>query len=398
MLRKTMSLLAAMSLFVTVMAQQKDSTVKTATDSTAKAVPPADSAAKPPPPVTITGSVDAYYRFNFSNPKSFVDLGGVTHYGNNYTSFTNSQSSFELGMASIRADHSFGKVSATVDLGFGRRAEEFSYNDAIHPTLFAVKQLYASYQVSSALKFTLGKWGTHIGYEVLDAFSNRNYSMDYMFSFGPFFHTGLKADVTLSGTTTFMLGIANPTDFSTTTASTKVFIAQFSTGTKDGKLKAFLNYQGYAGVSQDTIIVSGYTLYKNLNQFDLVINGTISSKFGIGLNGTLQSIKSSVLDKSASWWGAAAYLNFDPTSTFGLTLRGEYFSDKDGIKINPAANSDPGLNVFDLTLSGICKVGSNLTIIPELRLDDGSKDFFYKSDGTTTKSTVSALLAVVYHF
>ncbi|HXB43626.1 MAG TPA: outer membrane beta-barrel protein [Puia sp.] len=393
MLRKPFSLLAAIAFFVTAMAQQKDTTVKTAIDTTAKVSAPADSTAKPAPPVTITGSVDGYYRFNFSNPKVGT---------NNYTSFTNSQSSFELGMASIRADHSFGKVSATLDLGFGRRAEEFSYNDAAHPTLFAVKQVYVSYQASSKIKFTMGKWGTHIGYEVLDAYSNRNYSMDYMFSYGPFFHSGLKADVTLSGTTAFMIGIANPTDFSTTTSSTKVLLAQFSTGTKDGKLKVFLNYQGYGGVSQDTVIAAGYTLYKNLNQIDLVVNGTISSKFGVGFNYTQQFVNSSALDKSSNWGGLAGYLNFDPSSTFGLTLRGEYFFDQDGLKINPIDYTNPkytkGLNVFDLTLSGIFKIGSNLTIIPELRLDDGSKDFFSKSDGTTTKSTVSGLLAAVYHF
>lgn len=359
-----------------------------AQDSTKTAVP--DSTKKTSPPVTITGSIDGYYRFNFSNPK--------TGY-NNYTSFTNSQSSFELGMASLRADHSFGKVSATVDLGFGRRAEEFSYNDGGHSTLFAVKQAYLSYQASSKVKFTMGKWGTHIGYEVLDAFANRNYSMDYMFSYGPFFHTGLKADVTLSATTAFMIGLANPTDFSTTTSSTKVILAQFSTGSKDGKFKAFLNYQGYAGVSNDAVIAPGYTLYKSLNQIDLVINGTLSSKFGIGFNGTYQSVKSSNLGKTAGWGGLAGYLNFDPTSTFGLTMRGEYFFDKDGVKINSVDFSQPpGMNVFDLTLSAICKVEGNLTIIPELRLDSGSKDFFYKSDGTATKSTVTALLAAVYHF
>src|SRR5450432_3185229 len=170
---------SSMGLLCLVAANAQDSTK----------VAPVDSTKKTSPPVTITGSIDGYYRFNFSNPK--------TGY-NNYTSFTNSQSSFELGMASIRADHSFGKVSATVDLGFGRRAEEFSYNDGGHPSLFAVKQVYVSYQPSSKIKFTMGKWGTHIGYEVLDAFANRNYSMDYMFSFGPFFHTGLKADFTLS--------------------------------------------------------------------------------------------------------------------------------------------------------------------------------------------------------
>jgi Putative beta-barrel porin-2, OmpL-like. bbp2 len=358
------------------------------TDSTKKA---ADTTApKTAPPVTITGSVDVYYRVNAGS--------GGSKYPNNYTSFTNSVNSFELGMASIRADHSFGTVSATADLGFGRRAEEFSYNDGGHPSLLAVKQLFLAWQATSKIKFTMGKWGTHIGYEVLDAFANRNYSMDYMFSYGPFFNTGLKADVTLSGTTAFMVGITNPTDFTTTSSPTKVAIAQFSTGTKDGKWKFFLNYQGYGGVSTPVELSPYYILYKSMNQVDLVINGTLSSKFGIGYNGTVQSINDGA---SKSWWGSAVYLNFDPTTKFGLTLRGEYFSDADGVKINPidldSLGQTPGLNVFDLTLSGNVRIG-NLTLIPEIRLDNGSKNFFNKSDGTVTQSTFSALLAAVYKF
>lgn len=392
MLQKLSATSMALLCIIMSYAQGTDTSKKTAVDTTAKPAAAVDTTVKPSPPIGISGSVDVYYRIN----------GAPSGKTNNYTSFTNSQNSFELGMASIRGDHSFGKVSATVDLGFGRRAEEFSYNDGAHPTLFAVKQLFLAFQATSAIKFTMGKWGTHIGYEVLDAFANRNYSMDYMFSFGPFFHTGLKADVTLSSTTAFMVGIANPTDFSTTMSGTKVALAQFSTGSKDGKFKAFLNYQGYFGGSQDTSIASGYTLYKSLNQFDLVINGTLSSKFGIGFNGTVQSVNSSVLNKTASWWGTALYLNFDPSSKFGLTLRGEYFSDKDGVKVNPidlytSTSQTPGLNVFDVTLSGIWKIG-NLSIIPEIRLDDGSKNFFQKGDGSYTQSTFSALLAAVYKF
>jgi hypothetical protein len=41
----------------------------------------------------ITGSVDAYYRYNFHNAKDSAHT-------NNYTSFTNSQNSFELGVMS----------------------------------------------------------------------------------------------------------------------------------------------------------------------------------------------------------------------------------------------------------------------------------------------------------
>ncbi|HEX5023709.1 MAG TPA: outer membrane beta-barrel protein, partial [Agriterribacter sp.] len=68
--------------------------------------------------LVISGSVDGYYRYNFNNPKEYPY--------NSLTSFTRSSNSFELGMGSLKVDHSFGKVSATVDLGFGTRAEEFA--------------------------------------------------------------------------------------------------------------------------------------------------------------------------------------------------------------------------------------------------------------------------------
>ena len=168
---------------------------------------------------TFTGSVDGYYRFNFNNPPAGT---------NNLTSFTNSNNSFELGMASVRVDHSYGKVSATADVGFGKRVQEFSYND-IGTTLTAVKQAYISYAPSDKVKFTVGKWATHVGWELLDAYANRNYSMSYGFSYGPFFHTGLKADISLGGKSTLMLGVANPTDYVSAPNSVKVLIAQFST-------------------------------------------------------------------------------------------------------------------------------------------------------------------------
>src|SRR6478736_7452107 len=158
--------------------------------------------------LTINGSVDAYYRYNFNNAK---DSGRT----NNYTSFTNSQNSFELGMASIKADYAIGKVDGVIDLGFGRRAEEFSYND--QGAMAAIKQAYVSFAASDKVKFTMGKWGTHVGYELLDAYLNRNYSMDYMFSYGPFSHTGLKADIGLGKKSSLMLGVANTSDLVSTT-------------------------------------------------------------------------------------------------------------------------------------------------------------------------------------
>src|SRR5678816_2853183 len=78
---------------------------------------------------------------------------------------------------------------------------------------------YLSYAFSDKFKLTMGKWATHIGYELADAYLNRNYSMDYMFSYGPFSHTGLKADIGVGGKSALMFGVNNTTDYVTQTGS-----------------------------------------------------------------------------------------------------------------------------------------------------------------------------------
>ena len=342
-----------------------------------------DSAGAKPKPI-ITGYVDAYYRFNFDNAK---DQGSA----NNWTSFTNSQNSFELGMASLKAEHSFGKASVVVDLGVGRRAEEFSYNDRTFfvdgngddqssPTLLAaVKQAFVTFSASDKVKFTLGKFGTHVGYELLDPQLNRNYSMSYMFSYGPFFHTGLKADFAISDNFSFMLGVANPTDFSTASFAKKFVLGQLHGASSDGKLSAYVNYVGGKDMGNTTS-----------HQFDAVITGKISDMFSIGYNGTVKTAKNG--NNKGTFWGSGLYFNVDPSPKVGLTLRGEYFDDKDNV------TGYLGTSVFEVTFTPSIKVGG-LTIFPELRIDSAKDNvLFVKNNGSGTKSTFTALLGAVYAF
>jgi putative OmpL-like beta-barrel porin-2 len=344
----------------------------------------------------VSGSADGYYRYNFNDPN-----GGKT---NNFTSFTNSQNSFELGEATLRADGTAdgGKISATADLGFGRRAEEFSYLDGTgwapgtgggdkFTTLSSVKQLFINYTPGKYITFTLGKWGTHIGYEVLDAYANRNYSMDYLFSYGPFSHTGFKAQYT-KGNLGIMLGVANPTDNVTTTSTVKTLIAQVSDSL--GPIKAYLNYQGFFGANQGTLPGAApnftYNGLKSLNQIDVVLTTSISSKLGLGDNFSYQS-RTPLAGSALSWWGDALYINWDPSTPIGFTLRGEYISDS-------KSSLFPSTSLEDITLSLNYRVGSNLTVIPEVRYDGAATKIFTKSDGTGTSSTVTGLVAVVYKF
>jgi Putative beta-barrel porin-2, OmpL-like. bbp2 len=331
---------------------------------------------KKEPSLTITGSVDAYYKYDFANTKA-----------NSFTSFTQTHNAFSLGMASVKFEHKGGKVGAVADLGFGPRAKDFAYAD--NGITQAIKQLYVSYSATDWLKFTLGTWATHVGYELVDPQLNRNYSMSYMFTNGPFTHTGLKAEVS-KGKHGIMLGVSNPTDFRIPPdgqINKKALLAQYSFAPND-KVKFYLNYVG--GKNPDT---------SKTNQFDAVITAKVSDKFNIGFNGTVNStqpwdgVKNT---ESKAWWGSALYLNVDPQPWFGLTLRGELFSDKNQFKA--FSSSTEGGNIFSTTLSANFKTGGFI-FIPEFRLDNANKEvLFTNKTGAFTKSAASFLIAAVYSF
>jgi hypothetical protein len=304
---------------------------------------------------TFTTYIDGYYRYDFSGLKE-----------NNKTSFTNSHNEFQLGMASFKVDQTLGKFAATLDLGVGKRAEEFSYNNKDIAT--AVKQAYISYAPNSKLKFTVGKWATHVGFELLDAYANRNYSMSYGFSYGPFFHAGARADIALGGKSAFMIGVAQPTDIIGGKLEAKMVIAQFSTATKDDQLKAYLNYQG--GM--------------NKTQFDLVLNGAVTSQFGINYDGTICSIA------DASWTSNALYFNYDYSTKIGFALRSEYFDDTKTV-------AGVGTSVFQNTFSMNIHL-NKLTIIPEVRIDNARDKIFLTNAQAASGSAGSFLVAAVYKF
>lgn len=320
----------------------------------------------------ISGSADAYYRYDLNNPQNRPF--------NNFTSFTNSQNSFELGMLSLKAEQMLGKAGFVADVGFGKRADEFSYNDK--NSSVAIKQLYFTYALSSNLKFTVGSWATHMGYELVDAYLNRNYSMSYLFSYGPFFHTGLKADYAPGKKATIMLGIANPYDLKYAGNLPKMVIGQIAKSSNDDNLKLFLNYQG-----------GKYNDSARLYQADIVVNYLLTPKFGLGYNATVQSRQNNFEGKwqqSQTWWGMAVYLNADPKDWLGFTLRSEYFDDRKNVL---------GLNagILETTLSANFKI-DNLTIIPEFRFENAGQKIYALSKGDLINRTSSFILGAAYHF
>lgn len=323
-----------------------------------------------PPATVFGGSADLYYKYDFSG------------HNNSFTSFTRSHDSFELGMASIEASHKLDKASVFVDLGFGNRASEFTFNDA--DITFMIKQLYVTYDFTPSFKIIAGSFTTHLGYELLDAVDNKNYSMSYAFTNGPFFNTGIKAQYT-SGKYSFMLGVSDPTDFKTTIEA-------------GSNQKAFFGQVAYSGTTESAYF--NFTTgsmnpisSKNRTQFDFVGTKKISDKLSLSFNGTYALVKDdfdSTLD--GNWFALIGYANYALKPKLNLAYRLEYFDDKDAV-LGMVGNG----NVWGNTLSLNFKEG-NLTFIPEFRYDLSRQDIFVDSNKIPTRASAYLLLATTYSF
>ena len=354
--------------------------------------------------VTVSGSVDAYFRTNLGAPNKLPgDAPG--------TSFAN-RPGFSLGMVNLVLAKEGEKAGFVADLVFGPRGEDAVFGSPMNSVLNGslggsaqiVNQLYAYWNVSDNVTLTMGNFNTFLGYEVISPTANFNYSTSYMFSYGPFSHTGLKADFALSDDMSAMVSIMNPTDMTEfNLVGTYTFGAQFGIkgvyfnflyGDQDGKLDEDLITDGddSAGSTFQGDITAGFDLS---DQLFLGLNATYNTtSAGEFVNGT--TIED--IDGDASgFYGLAGYFQVATSDVLSLGARIEYFQVYNGGLNVIGLDTEGDGSVIDLTLTAQYKVG-DLTIIPEFRLDSSSEDSFQDKDYQPTKSLSSFVLAAVYSF
>ncbi|WP_282086315.1 porin [Aquimarina algiphila] len=339
---------------------------------------------------SVNGSVDGYFRYNIGAPNESDDFDGDASTDDSFiapgTSFAN-QSGFALGMANLILGYEGEKVGFVADLVFGQRGEDAVFNSDGSAQI--VNQLYAYWNVSDKVKLTVGNFNTFLGYEVISPTGNFNYSTSYMFSYGPFSHTGLKADFALSEKWSAMLAVMNPTDYTENNPfDTYIVGAQLGYSTDSGS--AFLNFR--YGNEGDTDEVDPTF------QVDLTTGWDVSEDFYLGINTTYLSIEPQGDGDASGFYGVALYPQYKTSEKFTIGLRGEYFSVYNGGLTGVIGlDSENDGDVIAATLTGSYAIG-DLTLKPELRLDSASEDSFLDNDREATKSLSSFVLGAIYKF
>ena len=315
------------------------------------------------------------------------------------SSFAN-RPGFAIGMANTVFSYEGEKVGAVADLVFGPRGVDAVFNSTGNSSI--VNQLYVYWNVSESVTLTFGNWNTFLGYEVISPTANFNYSTSYMFSYGPFSHTGLKADFAIDDNWSAMLAVMNATDFTEFNPNgSYTFGGQLGYSGDNGS--TFLNV--LVGDQDGNYEDEGEPENNGtLFQVDLTTGYDLTDTFYLGFNATYNT--TSYADGSTyddtGFYGVALYAQVALSDTFSLGLRPEYFSEFgefgaiDQID-NPDFYDDGDANVFAATLSGNVKIGE-LTLIPEFRVDTASEDAFFDRDLESQKSLGSFVLAAVYSF
>tara|TARA_B100001057_G_scaffold348574_1_gene349941 strand:- start:683 stop:1681 length:999 start_codon:yes stop_codon:yes gene_type:complete len=307
---------------------------------------------EPAPTFSVAGSIDTYFRSSEAKPRtSFADLPG-----------------FSMGMANIIMSYEGEKSGFVVDLVYGPRGTSAVFNSSGSSNI--VNQLYAYYNLSDSFTITMGNFNTFLGYEVISPVANFNYSTSYMFSYGPFSHSGIKADLALSDDASLMLGVLNTTDYT----ESQPIGEDFMIGVQLGLFGQYINYLGggTAGVSQ----------------IDFTGGIDLGDSFFLGVNATTYSD-----DNDIEFSGFALYPQYTFSDSFALGARFESFSENG--KGLDALGVDGDNTSF--TITGSITSG-NLMIKPEIRMDSASSKFYTDADGAATDSLSVFMVAAIYSF
>ncbi len=352
------------------------------------------------PTFTFAGSIDTYFHSSFKTQNAY--------YGDAYapsTSFADLKG-FGIGMVNLIASYGGDKAGFTADVVFGPRGQAAVFGTASGQAI--INQAFAYYKFSDKLTLNLGQFNTFLGYEVISPTVNFHYSTSYLFSWGPFNHTGARLDYVSESGLVAKLAVMNPTDIvEFNPVNTYTLGAQIGkTSDKGGIWFNFLYGDQDGTLDADDAQYLDASAGK-LFQADVTLGYNLTEKFYLGFNASSQStavgeeadINGDIVDSSgdpSSFLGFAVYPKITLSESFALGLRAEYFSVKNGHLGIFGLDSNGDGDVVEFTLSGNYKVGG-LTFIPEVRIDKTSEDSFFV--GTETKTVMPSLtLAAVYKF
>ncbi len=353
----------------------------------------ADAPAKPALPtlsdmldaagIAITGYADTAYEYQSDT--------GMFSSGVPSRVFDARANSFTLHQASITvAKQPKEGWGAVVNLTAGQDAEVIKSYPITGGSNFDVTQAFVQY-ANGPLTLMMGKYVTLAGAEVINPTADTNFSRSILFGYAiPFTHTGLRATYAINDQLSLVLGVNNGWD--QVTDANKQKTVEY--GVTYAPIKSVsLVVDGYAG-KEPLGIVNNTPTSAGGQRFlvDVVATWNATDKLTFILNydnGQQKDDTAGAAIGTYKWDGYAGYVNYQFTDQWSVSVRGEYFDDKNGYRTGVV---DPVSGAGQKWKEGTVTFGyaptKNILVRLEARYDKSNiYDAFVKNVVASTSTT-----------
>ncbi|NTV53152.1 MAG: outer membrane beta-barrel protein [Candidatus Firestonebacteria bacterium] len=326
--------------------------------------------------IGVSGYLDAYYQIN-PNGLSGNIVGRA---------FDTRQNEFAFSGAKIavsETDAATG-IGGELDLLYGPVA----FLAAGGP----VEQAFGTFSLGP-VGFKVGKFTTHLGYEVIETPANLNYSRSLLFNQVPFYHVGAEATYSPLEGLGLMVGVVNGNSIEQANDEAKDIAAQV-TYSKISGLSLIANYY-----LESNRTAAGAQPFENTHYLELVGNYQALPALGVGCDYLYKTTIAST-DKDAD--GNLLGDSSSPKSQ-GYALYANYVTPVSGLSVVPRFEQwyapDAYALAYDYTLTAKYAVGA-ITHYLELRQDIAYPGSYLPPAGETElKSTQMTLTyGVTYSF
>ncbi|MFM2152493.1 MAG: hypothetical protein RL199_928 [Pseudomonadota bacterium] len=307
-----------------------------------------EAAAPPADGVKFEGLVDAFYGHRFGSSQPATD--------SSFRAYDADNDSFTLNFAKFALDARKGAAALRFDVGFGHVAEvnrQLRDRDGTpDEAAKALQQAYAALDLGKGWQLDAGKFVTWAGSEVIEAKDNANYSRSYLFTYGPYTHTGARLTVPVPGPFTLKLAAVNGWDVARAYNQTSTVGAT----------------AGWTGAGATTVALTTYQgpeQTKDWRQYyDLVVAHPVTEAVSLNLNAAVGR------QAGKGWHGASVIANWKASKTCRLAARAEHFDDREGLRLGTPAVIDA------VTLTSGYAVGNNAELRIEARGDFADRAAF----------------------
>jgi Putative beta-barrel porin-2, OmpL-like. bbp2 len=266
-----------------------------------------------------------------------------------------------------------------------------------------IPEFFVSYiaPLGEGLRFDLGKYPTHMGYEVIGGYDgyNDNFSRGFIFGYGiPFTHTGIKATYAFSSKVTGMVSICNGWDDVQRLNHAYTASGQLAV-TPTKSLNLAFNFIHGPERLQNT--------RDQRSVYELVATWKPAAKITLGGDGVYGHEENGVAPgHDAIWRGLAGYAKYSLTSKFSFAFRGEVFNDAGGTR----TGTDQTLQGFTFTPeydmnakfsrlnSHFRKADGKFVVRGEVRWDLSNRNVFFVGSNPTEDRQFTRAVNLIYLF